>query len=383
MINVRKTGSGVIVEIIRGLGLGGAENLLFKRIEFWVTKKMILPSEVKIVNTAPTSSYYASAFRELGVELVESRSSSPLDGYRAVSSVLKGLGPRDSVIFHSPLPSYLIKFRRFISSQNGPLLFEVVHSTSYRGLYMAMGDLLDRIVDHAIWVSEDVQHSRVGRSFRTGTVLTGGVDREAMRAWITQNPSAWVDYRHKLGLEKNDKLVVAVAGLRPEKRHTALVEAFASPSLEGHHLALIGEGSERSSIEARIHDLGLEDHVHLLGSQANGWKWTAIADVIAQPSSHEGLPVSLMEAAALGTPIAATNVGGVKNILEDRGLGRFIPDQSISAISDTLNSLLSQADPIQEVFPNRATRPVKWDLGTFAMQFLALINDQSERVNSR
>lgn len=367
----------MIIEIIRGLGLGGAENLLFKRVEYWVKNKMVEPTEVKILNTAPEHNFYGEGFQNIGVEVINARSSAVLDGYRAVSSVMKELKSEDSVVFHSPLPSYLAKVQRVIPRRNSPLLLEVAHNTTYRSIYMTLGGLLDRFADHVIWVSEDVQKSRVGRSFREGTLLTGGVDRDGMRDWVAQNPLAWIEYRQRIGLDEDDRLIVAVAGLRPEKRHVALVESLASPHLADLHLAIIGEGSERSSIESRVKDLGLERRVHLLGSQADGWKWIAIADAIGQPSSHEGLPVSLMEAAALSTPIAATDVGGIKDILKSAAYGELIPDQSITAISNTLNNLLSQAGHVREVFPNRAIRPVQWDLGTFAMQFLNLIRDQS------
>ncbi len=141
-------------------------------------------------------------------------------------------------------------------------------------------------------------------------------------------------------------LVLAVGNLLPPKGHTVLVEAAAvlRERFPGLRVAIVGREDESApEVRARIAALGLERHVALVGQRRDVPALLAAADVFAQPSLWEGLPLALLEAMAAGVPAVASAVGGVPRVLEDGVTGRLAPPGDAAALAGALGDLL--ADP--------------------------------------
>lgn len=110
-------------------------------------------------------------------------------------------------------------------------------------------------------------------------------------------------------------VVAAVGNLVPEKRHALAIEALAS--VPDTTLIIVGDGPERSRLECRATALGLEDRVFLLPSrrQQELVDVYSAADLMVLPSSREGWPNVILEAMACGTPVVASDVGGVREMM--------------------------------------------------------------------
>ncbi|MFT3852370.1 MAG: glycosyltransferase [Ilumatobacteraceae bacterium] len=119
--------------------------------------------------------------------------------------------------------------------------------------------------------------------------------------------------------------LVCVGRLSPEKGHHGLIDAFATVVGTGRRatLALIGDGPERPAIVAQIERLGLGDVVELRDRlpERETLEVVAASDVLVLASFMEGLPVSLMEALALGRPVVAPRVAGVPELVVDGAHG--------------------------------------------------------------
>lgn len=117
--------------------------------------------------------------------------------------------------------------------------------------------------------------------------------------------------------------IVSVARLDPVKGLDRLIEAFVSllrlrPSAR---LWIVGEGRERPKLEQLIHALGLQNRVHLVGFDANPWRWLRHADLFVLCSQFESLPNSLLEAIACRCPVVTLDMpGGTREIMEQLGL---------------------------------------------------------------
>ena len=113
-------------------------------------------------------------------------------------------------------------------------------------------------------------------------------------------------------------LVVTLARLSYEKGVDTLIDAAAI--LRSSHpyarFVVVGEGSDRAELEARISAGGLAGIVKLVGFRDDVWPALAAADVVCLPSKSEGMPNVLLEAMAVGKPIVATSVGGVPEAIE-------------------------------------------------------------------
>lgn len=107
---------------------------------------------------------------------------------------------------------------------------------------------------------------------------------------------------------------VAAGSLHYKKGFDRLIEWLARASFSGH-LTIMGEGPQRSQLEARIRDLGLEAKVYLPGYVENPWNFIAGADAFLLPSRWEGMPNVVLEALACGVPaIAMAEAGGISDI---------------------------------------------------------------------
>jgi len=138
--------------------------------------------------------------------------------------------------------------------------------------------------------------------------------------------------------------IVCVARLRPVKNLGLLLEACASLRARGVQFCcmVIGDGSCRDELEAMRARLGLARVVEFAGAaeQAEVLAWWQRATIAALTSTSEGMPVSLMEAAACGVPAVATAVGGIPELVEDGVTGLLVPVGDTQALAAALEQLL-------------------------------------------
>ncbi|UUE21476.1 glycosyltransferase [Microbacterium sp. J1-1] len=369
----------MIIEAIRGLNMGGAETLLFTRLRHAVEHRPPGFERTIVVNTLRHNDHFASQLRGLGVEVVELPSTHPVRGMKQLSSVIAAQDSVSTVVFHSPVTTYLEKTRRALRRSGSRVrLIDVVHSTRYRAPYQLMGAVLDRFSDLAIAVGTDVAEAPTARHYRAVSTVLAGVDRERMRSWTRASPEAPSQMRGQLGVPDGNRLVVAVGSLIPLKGHRHVIEALRSPDLAEVSLALVGEGAERSSLQELAEGIGVSSRVHFVGRVDDAWRWTAIADALVHPSYFEGLPVAVIEAAALGTPIVATDVGGLRQIVDRPSMGRLVEAPDARLLSAALSEVLVTARPAAQVFAGRATGESFWSMDRYATDFYCALESAAE-----
>jgi glycosyltransferase involved in cell wall biosynthesis len=127
--------------------------------------------------------------------------------------------------------------------------------------------------------------------------------------------------RAKLGIDEGARIILAVGRLSREKGHADLIRALghlrASEPGVDFRLVIVGEGPERPAVFAAAHEAGVAERLVFAGHVSDVRPFYALADVLALPSHSEGSPNVLLEAMAAGLPVAATNVGGVPEIVSD------------------------------------------------------------------
>jgi len=98
-------------------------------------------------------------------------------------------------------------------------------------------------------------------------------------------------------------------------------------------------------VESETQELGLDNVVAMPGAAEQGevLQWWRRAAVGVLTSEHEGMPVSLMEAAACGVPVVATSVGGVPELVRDGETGLLAPASDAAALADALAKMLGDA----------------------------------------
>jgi teichuronic acid biosynthesis glycosyltransferase TuaC len=162
-------------------------------------------------------------------------------------------------------------------------------------------------------------------------VIPNGIDPD--RFFATERTVA----RRKLSLPEEAKIIVTVGNLSPQKSHARLIAAFARVGARENKLRLyiVGEGQLRPRLEEQIRALHISDRVILSGSRPNEelQLWFSAADISCLASSAEGWPNVVFESIACGTPVVATNAGGVPEILSKPELG-IIVDQTVNSLAN-------------------------------------------------
>lgn len=138
--------------------------------------------------------------------------------------------------------------------------------------------------------------------------------------------------------------VVMVARFDPQKDQDTLLQAHAKVLSQGidHNLILLGRGDTRRGLEEKAFALGVASSVHFVGFQENPHRYMRNATVFALSSHFEGLPLVLIEALMLGTPIVASDcLSGPAELLDGGKYGLLVPVRDPDALAAALGSLLS------------------------------------------
>jgi glycosyltransferase involved in cell wall biosynthesis len=141
--------------------------------------------------------------------------------------------------------------------------------------------------------------------------------------------------------------VLCVAGLRPEKRVDLFIDAVGAarrdnPAVRGY---VAGEGRERE----RLQPLAERNGVSLLGARRDILELTAAADAMCLPSEAEALPMSILEAMALGRPVVATDVGGTRDLVRDGETGHLVPPGDGAALTRALLALAADTERAEQM----------------------------------
>jgi glycosyltransferase involved in cell wall biosynthesis len=147
--------------------------------------------------------------------------------------------------------------------------------------------------------------------------------------------------RRLLGLPDTATIAVNVATLSGEKDHATLLRA--AHALAGRlpelHWIIAGGGPLRWELERLRDELALAGRVHFLGHLGEPAPLIADADLFVMSSREEGLGTSVLEAMALGIPVASTSAGGLPEMLGD-GAGLLVPPGDVEALADGVERLV-------------------------------------------
>jgi glycosyltransferase involved in cell wall biosynthesis len=195
-------------------------------------------------------------------------------------------------------------------------------------------------MDRLIVVSRAIEQkiSEEGRRGVPVSLIYNGVDLER---YNHQQPCCTLheDY----SIPEDAQIVGVIARLEAEKGHRTLLEAWplvlaAQPRA---WLLIVGEGSERDSLEAEAASLGISDRVVFTGRREDVPAVTAALDVSVLPSYREAQGLSVLEAMALGRPVVASRVGGIPEMIEDGVSGLLVPPNDREALASAIVRLLA------------------------------------------
>jgi glycosyltransferase involved in cell wall biosynthesis len=222
-------------------------------------------------------------------------------------------------------------------------------------------------MDDSLIVVSEAAHQALPEALRgRARVIVHGVDLSRSRDLVAQRDVVRAEVRAELGVPDGDLLVLTVANLRPEKGYDVLLDAARSIADRGLpvRFAAVGRGPLADELAERHRALGLGDRFRFLGERDDVIRLLVGCDVFVLPSRQEGLPVTLMEATSTGTPIVATAVGGVPQVIHDGVDGLIVPPGDPGALADAVERVVTDAGLRHRLGEGAAARSSMFDVET-------------------
>ena len=165
--------------------------------------------------------------------------------------------------------------------------------------------------------------------------------------------------------------VVVVGRLDTVKGVRFAVEAMRDAQIPADvRLCIVGDGPERQQLERASVEYGLSARIRFTGFRSDAAAFIAHADLVLLPSLHEGLPYTMLEAIAAGTPLAASQVGGLAETLEDKRTALLFPAGDVTAITAAIKFVATARAQVREL-AQRAKHELlpRFDAATMAKSY--------------
>ena len=191
---------------------------------------------------------------------------------------------------------------------------------------------------------------------------------------VATNARRSSNWRQKLGISDNTLIITFVGRLINEKGVQDLICVFPNCQKTQRNLKLIivGDGPFRKSLEDKASKSRSNGDIFFLGNKNIGdiLDILATSDIFVNPSYSEGLPTSVMEAASVGLPIIATDVGGTREIIINNKTGVLVEERNITNLEESICQLIEN-ELLRQNLGNAAkkfvTQTYNWDVITQRM----------------
>lgn len=270
-----------------------------------------------------------------------SRSPKSFDNIKAYNQ-LKNIitnGGYDVIHCNTPMAGIVTRIAAKKERKAGTKVFYTAHGFHfYKGapmknwlIYYPVEKLFANYTDILITINEE-DYKLAKEKFNTDVRRIHGVG-------VDENRYSPVSYEQKskmresLGFTENQKIILCVGELLPNKNQKMIVNVMKSLKKDFPDciLLLAGNGPEKDNIEKEINALGIEQNVKMLGYCTFLEQYQRIADVAVSCSNREGLPLNIVEAMLTGNPVIATSNRGHCELIHNGINGFIVPiDDEVS-----------------------------------------------------
>lgn len=296
------------------------------------------------------------------VDMKRAPGPSDIPAFLALRRIMRHHGPFDIIHGHSSKAGALTRLRlpgRHVPRIYTPHAFRTLDPTLGRGGRLVYGaiewGLAWFYTDHLICVSDDeLSHARsLHMPAERMSVIVNGV--------APPSPDMAATIRASFGIAPDAFVFGFIGRLTAQKAPERLLAAFrhVAGSVKNSHLVMVGAGEMEGSLRQAISESGLQNRLHLT-SAFTGPQAAPAFDVLVMPSRYEAMSYVMLEGAAAGKPIIATDIGGARTVIENGRNGFIIPNTDdvselaktmvAAAAPDVFGSLAAAADRLKARF---------------------------------
>jgi glycosyltransferase involved in cell wall biosynthesis len=234
-----------------------------------------------------------------------------------------------------------------------PLIFHTFHGHAFKGyfsrpktfIFLMIERILARFTDRIVAICP-TQLQELTEKYHVAPANRFQVVRLGFELEPFFRLRRDAELKHRLGLAEKDILIGVVGRLVPIKNLTAalnIIKELAAKD-DRFHLCIIGDGPERSTLEALGQALNIERHVHFTGWMRNMMEVYAGIDLLLLTSLNEGTPVTIIEAMAVGIPVISSRVGGVPDLITEGVSGLMFDLNEETAAVEKIRQLVEQKE---------------------------------------
>jgi glycosyltransferase involved in cell wall biosynthesis len=327
----------VVLVVIKGLGIGGAEKLIAEGARFWDRDRF----DYRVAYMLPWKNQLVPEIesRNIPVTCLGSRRGMTPGSVQRLRVLAKNV---EADVVHAHSPSVGIAARAVVRA---PVVYTEHNLVdSYRQPTRTLNRASYSRNAAVTAVSQPVALSLRGFSGPTPIVIENGVSVDTASLDAASS-------RSELGLGPGDPLVVHVGNIRPGKGHDTLIEAVRHLPDDVTVVSIGAEKWEGDLVRVRDESVraGVESQLQFLGRRSDALSFIAAADVYVNPADHEGLPVTILEALALERPVVATAVGGVPSVVRDGETGILVQPQQPAELAVAISGLLQDPSYAQHL----------------------------------
>jgi N-acetyl-alpha-D-glucosaminyl L-malate synthase BshA len=327
-----------VLNVITGLGTGGAERLLLS-----ILRKLNGNKFDSVVVSLYQDDDYMDEFLKAGVKVYKigyRQKLNPCIVWKIVSIIRR----EKPDIIHTHLPHATIWGRMAAALSGCRVVLTTEHNTCVwkrsRGAFYILYKLTYRRNGAIIAISHAVKNEMIRRfGIPEGyiQVIYNGVELNALKG-KSEIPEELDGIGHPI--------IGTVGRLHRVKGHEYLIEAFGKiqKRYANANLVIVGDGREKSRLKWLSQELGLQGSVHFLGTKKNIYGILSMMDIFVFPSLQEGLGIALIEACAAGKPCVASKIGGIPEVTEDGVTGFLVPPGDDTAIAEKVIELLEDEE---------------------------------------
>ncbi|WP_034257955.1 glycosyltransferase [Altibacter lentus] len=332
-----------IIHIINSLNTGGAEKLVLDILPKFAAKG----HTIELILLDGSEYPFLKKLEEQPTIAIHKLTNANLYNPNLIFKIAPLIKDADIVHVHLFPALYWAAFAKGFARSKAKFIF-TEHNTWNRRIGNRLYRMIDRLVykkyDKIICISEEIKqilitHLKISEKFFE--VIQNGVDlSEIKKATPVSRQSI------ETSIKDSDTLIIMTAAFREQKDQKTLIRAMTQlpPTCK---LILVGDGTTKKECIVLTRELRLEERVFFLGWRMDVPSLLKTADLVVLSSYYEGLSLSSIEGLASTKPFLASNVPGLKEIVE--GAGILFPRGEHNILADEILKLMNNEDYYEEI----------------------------------
>jgi Glycosyltransferase len=354
-----------VLQIITCLGDGGASKLLADIM--LLCKQRGLDMDLLLLNRNPDPLYEKLEQHNITIYSLSKGSLKKRFNPFLIFKIIPFLKQYDIIHVHLFPPLYWVSIAKLLCRNNVKIIY-TEHNSYNNRMGSRLGTIADKIMyrnyDKIISISEDVNeiikaHTKLDES--KYTVITNGIDLSLFTPKFRKNKE-----------HAEIKTIIQVSLFNLQKDQKTLIKSLQYLP-ENIHVTFAGDGDTRKDCEQLAKSLNLTDRVRFLGNRNDVPELLSSADIVVQSSHWEGFGLAALEGMAMGKPVIATDVPGLRQTVKSAGI--LFPVGDAKALADEITKLVSDEEYYNKVAKKSLEQAKLFDFNVMVDKYIEVYNE--------